>query len=191
MISATGGLRGPSRSSGVSSATKRKVAAYAGVAVGLVTIFGLVGWGASSLTALANDDSVSVIEVVTAPSSALAAREAGDGCSAGSGDLSTGKGVITALEYRYYLMRSGLAVRELMAPDAALPDAAVVQAGIDSVPLGTTHCVAVAEIGPNEFAATITEKRPGGKARTFKQRIGTVASPDGRVLIKTISEVGE
>ncbi|MFF0818391.1 hypothetical protein ACFYVR_25075 [Rhodococcus sp. NPDC003318] len=203
VISATGPLRDPEQvttpqreparvptSSPGSRPDRRRYATYAGLGLGIVTVVGLVGWGATSLIGLADDDS-SVANRVTTPAAAkpVVEESVADGCATGEGDTATGEGVITALEHRYYQMRSGQAVRELMAPDTQW-DVAQIQAGINSVPLGTTHCVKVTAIGPNAYSAQITERRPDGDS-TFKQRVGTVTSPDGRVLIKTISEVNE
>lgn len=164
---------------------------FAGVGAAAVAVVGVAMWGASSLIgAVTGDDDVH--SGAPAPATAAApttAAAVSDGpCSPGEGDQSSGEGVIAALEHRYYLLRDGGAVRELMATDAPLPDAATIQLGIDSVPLGTMHCLEVTAIGPNTYSAQITEIRPD-RRNEFKQRITTTTGPDGRVMIRSIEEV--
>jgi hypothetical protein len=151
-----------------------------------VAVVGMVGWGASALIGADGADVVGPAPVTAPPA---AAAVADDPCAPGEGDQLSGEGVITALEHRYYLLRDGGAARELMASDASLPSAAVIQQGIDSVPLGTTHCLEVTAIGPDTYSAQITEVRPD-RRNEFKQRITTTTAEDGRVLIRSIEEVG-
>lgn len=165
---------------------------YGGVGLAAVAVVGMAGWGVSALAgALSGHDDADfggrVPATATAAPTTAAAAE--DRCSPGEGDQVSGEGVIAALEHRYYLLRSGPAVRELMAPDAPLPDAATIQQGIDTVPLGTTHCLEVTTIGPNTYSAQITEVRPD-RPYEFKQRITTTTAEDGRVLIRSIEAVG-
>ncbi|WP_261379993.1 hypothetical protein [Rhodococcus rhodochrous] len=164
---------------------------YAGLGLAAVAVVGLAGWGITALVGGGDDDAEFgglVPDAATAAPTAAAAA-ADDPCSPGEGDQLSGEGVIAALEHRYYLLRSGESVRELMAPDAPLPDAAMIQQGIDTVPLGTTHCLEVTAIGPNTYSAQITEVRPD-RRNEFKQRITTTTAEDGRVMIRSIEEVG-
>ena len=164
---------------------------YAGLGLAAVAVVGLTGWGITALVGGGDDDADFgglVPDAATAAPTAAAAA-ADDPCSPGEGDQLSGEGVIAALEHRYYLLRSGESVRELMAPDAPLPDAAMIQQGIDTVPLGTTHCLEVTAIGPNTYSAQITEVRPD-RRNEFKQRITTTTAEDGRVMIRSIEEVG-
>ncbi|MFD6896916.1 hypothetical protein ACFWB0_20535 [Rhodococcus sp. NPDC060086] len=164
---------------------------YAGLGFAAVAVVGLAGWGITALVGGGDDDADFgglVPDIATAAPTAAAAA-ADDPCSPGEGDQLSGEGVIAALEHRYYLLRSGESVRELMAPDASLPDAAMIQQGIDTVPLGTTHCLEVTAIGPNTYSAQITEVRPD-RRNEFKQRITTTTAEDGRVMIRSIEEVG-
>lgn len=169
----------------------RKGLTYAGLGFAAVAVVGLAGWGITALVG-GGDDAADfgglVPDTATAAPTAAAAA-ADDPCSPGEGDQLSGEGVIAALEHRYYLLRSGESVRELMAPDASLPDAAMIQQGIDTVPLGTTHCLEVTSIGPNTYSAQITEVRPD-RRNEFKQRITTTTAEDGRVMIRSIEEVG-
>lgn len=163
---------------------------YAGTGLAAVAVVGTAVWGVSAL--FGGDDNPDFGGLVpdtatAAPTTAAAVAE--DPCSPDEGDQLSGEGVIAALEHRYYLLRSGPAVRELMATDAPLPDAATIQKGIDTVPLGTTHCLEVTAIGPNTYSAQITEVRPD-RRNEFKQRITTTTAEDGRVMIRSIEEVG-
>ncbi|MDJ0000101.1 hypothetical protein QM787_22330 [Rhodococcus ruber] len=163
---------------------------YGGVGLAAVAVVGITGWGVSALVGVVSgDDDADAGGVISASAAAAPTTAAEDPCSPGDGDQVSGEGVIAALEHRYYLLRSGPAVRELMAPDAPLPDAATIQRGIDTVPLGTTHCLEVTTIGPNTYSARITEVRPD-RPYEFKQRITTTTAQDGRVLIRSIEAVG-
>lgn len=164
-----------------------KELSYAGLAA--VGVVGLAGWGLTALVGGGDDDADFGGLVPDTATAAPTAAAADDPCSPGEGDQLSGEGVIAALEHRYYLLRSGESVRELMAPDAPLPDAAMIQQGIDTVPLGTTHCLEVTAIGPNIYSAQITEVRPD-RRNEFKQRITTTTAEDGRVMIRAIEEVG-
>lgn len=163
--------------------------AYAGLGLAAVAVMGLAGWGITALVGGGDDDADFGGLVPDTATAAPTAAAADDPCSPGEGDQLSGEGVIAALEHRYYLLRSGESVRELMAPDAPLPDAAMIQQGIDTVPLGTTHCLEVTAIGPNTYSAQITEVRPD-RRNEFKQRITTTTAEDGRVMIRSIEEVG-
>lgn len=162
---------------------------YAGLGLAAVAVVGLAGWGITAFVDGGDDDADFGGLVPDAATAAPTAAAADDPCSPGEGDQLSGEGVIAALEHRYYLLRSGESVRELMAPDALLPDAAMIQQGIDTVPLGTTHCLEVTAIGPNTYSAQITEVRPD-RRNEFKQRITTTTAEDGRVMIRSIEEVG-
>lgn len=162
---------------------------YGGVGIAAVAVVGMVGWGASSLIGTDGADVAGPAPVTATTATSAAAAVADDPCAPGEGDQLSGEGVITALEHRYYLLRDGGAARELMASDASLPSAAVIQQGIDSVPLGTTHCLEVTAIGPDTYSAQITEVRPD-RRNELKQRITTTTAEDGRVLIRSIEEVG-
>lgn len=112
-------------------------------------------------------------------------------CESGPGDASSGPGVIAAFQYAYYALRSGAAVRATVTPDNSLVTEAGMQQGINTIPPGTTHCVDITEIGPNEYSAKVTETRPNGESITYKQRVVTAMMPDGRTLISKIGGVKE
>lgn len=190
MVAAVDGGRRPARQA-IPAPTASPVGRgllYGGIAV--IATVGVIGWGASALIGTDDADFAGLAPVTeSTPATETAATAVADNpCSPGEGDQLSGEGVIAALEHRYYLLRDGSAARELMAPDAALPTAAAIQQGIDSVPLGTTHCLKVTAIGPDTYSAQITEVRPD-RRNEFKQRITTTTAPDGRVLIRSIEEV--
>lgn len=193
VVAAVDGGRRPARqtapppSSGSQSPVGRGLL-YGGIGVAAIAVVGLVGWGASALIGTDDADLAGPAPATAPPVTAAAVAVADDPCSPGEGDQLSGEGVIAALEHRYYLLRDGGAARELMASDASLPNAAAIQQGIDSVPLGTTHCLEVTAIGPDTYSAQITEVRPD-RRNEFKQRITTTTAPDGRVLIRSIEEV--
>lgn len=62
--------------------------------------------------------------------------------------------------------------------------AEVIDAGIATIPQGSEHCVSVTPQG-DRFGVVITETRPGGEVRTYRQLV-TVADRDGRTVITEI-----
>jgi len=106
----------------------------------------------------------------------------------GSGGTDSGPAVIFAFQYAYYVQRSADLARAMAARDAAVPTDAEIQQGIDSVPVGTTHCVA---INPGAFAGqyrvVVTEHRPGQAPVSYNPQLVSVADEGGRTLITSIS----
>ncbi|MFE3105342.1 hypothetical protein [Nocardia tengchongensis] len=102
------------------------------------------------------------------------------------GGTDSGPGVILAFEAAYYLDRSGTKAREMTTAEAALPPAAAIQSGIDSVPRGTTHCVTITDAGNDSYAVDLTETRPDTGTSIYRQTI-TTTHRDGRVLITGIT----
>lgn len=162
----------------------------------VVAVGGGIWWGASIVSSLGESSPDITAIVSSTPTAAAdatataAAKPVSNACTPGEGDRKSGEGVITALEHAYYKLRSGQAVRDLMVANSSLPDAATIQAGIDSVPVGTAYCLEVTAIGPNTYSAQITEVRPTEQSQ-FKQRISTWTEPDGTVRVRSIDEVGE
>ncbi|MBC7302467.1 MAG: hypothetical protein H5T78_16180, partial [Nocardia sp.] len=74
--------------------------------------------------------------------------------------------------------------RTLLTADAAAPSAAAIQAGIDSTPVGTTHCV---EITPGAFAGQylvkITAFRPDSAPSTYTPQLVGTAQIGTKTLI--------
>ncbi|WP_157171920.1 hypothetical protein [Nocardia higoensis] len=106
----------------------------------------------------------------------------------GSGGTDSGPAVIFAFQYAYYVQRSAELARAMVAPNASVPTDEEIQQGIDSVPVGTIHCVA---INPGAFAGqyrvVVTEHRPGQTPVSYNPQLVSVADSGGRTLITSIS----
>ncbi|MFQ6397155.1 hypothetical protein ACLMAJ_27300 [Nocardia sp. KC 131] len=107
--------------------------------------------------------------------------------SAESGGTTSGPDAVLSFQYGYYVERSGERAREVVAPEAAVSPASVIQRGIDSIPVGTTHCVRVVTITESRYLVEITEYRPGGVPATYNKQTVTTAVVDGRTLITGIA----
>ena len=125
---------------------------------------------------------------VTPPALATAPTTETDptACRTDPGDQKSGPGVIAAFEHAYYVTRSGTAVRALTTPDTSLPANEKIQAGIDTVPTGTTHCVRVTPISAGIYSVALTETRPGQPPAQFPQTI-TAKELDGRWFVDVIN----
>ncbi|MGQ4596365.1 hypothetical protein [Nocardia sp. R6R-6] len=104
----------------------------------------------------------------------------------GTGSADSGPDVILAFQHAYYVARSGAVARSSTAPDAAVPPVAVIDAGIASVPVGTTHCVMITAMLDGRYDVVITELRPDSANRTYRQFV-TVATSAGRSSIVKIA----
>ncbi len=106
----------------------------------------------------------------------------------GAGGFDSGPAVILAFQYAYYVDRSGEHVRATTTSDAAVQAADAIQRGIDSIPSGTTHCVAIT---PGAFAGqylvVVTEYRPGQQPVTYNPQIVTTTKDGSRTLISAIA----
>ncbi|MFI7004735.1 hypothetical protein [Nocardia sp. NPDC050175] len=104
------------------------------------------------------------------------------------GGFDSGPGAIFAFQHAYYVTRSGEEARAATTPDAAVEPADAIQRGIDTVPAGTTYCVAIT---PGAFAGqymvVVTENRPGRTPVTYNPQLVTTTKDEGRTLISAIS----
>ncbi|OMQ28592.1 hypothetical protein [Rhodococcus sp. D-1] len=125
---------------------------------------------------------------VTPPALATAPTTETDptACRTDLGDQKSGPGVIAAFEHAYYVTRSGTAVRALTTPDTSLPSKERIQAGIDTVPTGTTHCVRITPIAAGIYSVALTEMRPGQPPAQFPQTIAT-KELDGHWFVDVIN----
>lgn len=125
---------------------------------------------------------------VTPPALATAPTTETDptACRTDPGDQKSGPGVIAAFEHAYYVTRSGTAVRALTTPDTSLPTKEKIQAGIDTVPTGTTHCVRITPIAAGIYSVALTEMRPGQPPAQFPQAI-TTKEFDGRWFVDVVN----
>ncbi|MFD3743589.1 hypothetical protein [Nocardia sp. NPDC058633] len=101
-----------------------------------------------------------------------------------AGGTESGVAAILAFQHAYYVARSGDQARTLVSSDAVAPSAAAIQAGIDSTPVGTTHCV---EISPGAFAGQylvkITAFRPDSAPSTYTPQLVETAEFGAKTLI--------
>ncbi|MEV6137456.1 hypothetical protein AB0L63_15590 [Nocardia sp. NPDC051990] len=107
--------------------------------------------------------------------------------SAEPGGTDSGPAAILAFQYAYYVERSAEQVRAVVAPDSNISSATVIQHGIDTIPLGTTHCVRIQTVTDNRYSVEVTEYRPGGAPATYNMQTVTTAVVDGRTLIASIA----
>ncbi|WP_141810129.1 hypothetical protein [Nocardia bhagyanarayanae] len=109
----------------------------------------------------------------------------------GDGGTDSGPDAIFAFQYAYYVTRSAEHARTVVAPNASVPTVEAIQHGIDSIPAGTTHCVAIT---PGAFAGqyrvVITENRPGRDPMTYNAQLVSVARAGDRTLITGIAAAG-
>lgn len=153
----------------------------------LIVVVALLGWFTLRLLSLNDErtqeriaDETGTSETaptldVTPPALASAPMTETDAtaCRTDPGDQKSGPGVIAAFEHAYYVTRSGTAVRALTTPDTSLPAKEKIQAGIDTVPTGTTHCVRITPIAAGIYSVALAEMRPGQASAQFPQTITT------------------
>ncbi|MEV6276867.1 hypothetical protein [Nocardia sp. NPDC051832] len=105
----------------------------------------------------------------------------------GVGGVDSGPGAIFAFQYAFYVDRSAEKARVHLAPDAAVSSVEAMQQGIDSVPAGTTHCVAVTESAfVGQYIVVVTEHRPDGHAFTYNAQLVVTERNGGKTLITAI-----
>ncbi|MFF2084370.1 hypothetical protein ACFVVM_11360 [Nocardia sp. NPDC058176] len=110
--------------------------------------------------------------------------------SNGPGGTDSGIAAILAFQHAYYVARSGDEARTLVASNAALPSGAAIQAGIDTIPVGTTHCLDIAP-GPaaGQYLVTITEFRPDAVPIVYNPQLVDTAAVGTKTLITSIGPV--
>ena len=171
-----------------------------GAVVAVAAVAGAVSWAAlaadeAETSTPGAPSTTQKSEVVTptpvvnsdpAESLSAAPRSKANQCHSDRGDQKTAAGVIAAFEHAYYVLRSGEAARALTTPGSPLPTADKIQAGIDTVPLGTSYCLRAIETTNDHYTVVLTETRPGEPATQFTQTI-TTTHIDGRWLIDLIA----
>ncbi|MFE3444972.1 hypothetical protein ACFXNW_18225 [Nocardia sp. NPDC059180] len=111
---------------------------------------------------------------------AVAALEAGTRARSGAE-------AIAAFVAAFYDVRNGGLALKMVAPEAAVGNAASIQARIDAVPPGTAYCAWIEALLPGWYHLELVEYRPGQPTVVWRQRIATT-STDGRALIIAIIE---
>ncbi|WP_067564399.1 hypothetical protein [Nocardia acidivorans] len=105
----------------------------------------------------------------------------------GPGSTKSGPDVILALQNRYYVERNGERVHEMFAPDATAPSVADIQAGIDSIPVGTKYCV---QIMPGPFGGqhimVVSETHPDNSSKVWPPQLVMTSTSGDRTLIASI-----
>ncbi|MFB7875081.1 hypothetical protein ACFC06_07475 [Nocardia sp. NPDC056064] len=107
--------------------------------------------------------------------------------SAEAGGTDSGPDVVLAFQYAYYVTRSGTEARAVVTPDAEVAPAAVIQRGIDTIPVGTTHCVRITTVADDRFTVEVTEFRPAGAPATYTKQSVRTALVGERTLITGIA----
>lgn len=107
--------------------------------------------------------------------------------SAEQGGTMSGPDAVLAFQYAYYVTRSGEQAWKVVAPNATVSSAALIQTGINSIPAGTKHCVRIVTVSDNVYSVEVTESRPGGAPETYNKQMVTTAVVDGRTLITGIA----
>ncbi|MBC7299627.1 MAG: hypothetical protein H5T78_01600 [Nocardia sp.] len=107
--------------------------------------------------------------------------------SAEAGGTDSGPDAVLAFQYAYYVTRSGAQARAVVTPDADVSPAAVIQRGIDTIPVGTTHCVRITTVAPDRFTVEVTEFRPAGAPATYTKQSVRTAQVGDRTLITGIA----
>ncbi|MFI6779194.1 hypothetical protein [Nocardia sp. NPDC050412] len=105
-----------------------------------------------------------------------------------AGDTHSLPGVIAAFEHAYYRQRSAETALGLVAPEAGLTVEGLA-AGIASIPIGTTHCVAITPIAEGTAEVHLVERHPDGQRIDYLQLINVGSAPDG-VVITNIQKRG-
>ncbi|MFE6921162.1 hypothetical protein ACFVAV_08970 [Nocardia sp. NPDC057663] len=107
--------------------------------------------------------------------------------SAEAGGTGSGPDAVLAFQYAYYVNRSGEQARAMTAPGADVSPAAVIQRGIDSIPVGTTHCVRITTVAADRYTVEVTEFRPAGAPATYTKQSVRTALVGDRTLITGIA----
>ncbi|MEH6793398.1 MAG: hypothetical protein V7694_04605 [Rhodococcus sp. (in: high G+C Gram-positive bacteria)] len=187
IASATGPARSgvPSSSPRVPRSRRRAVAA-AGAAVVFVAVAAAVLFSGGD-----SEPDTTATDTIAASSVAPTTVAAGPDCSMPTGDQNSGPGVIAAFEHAYYVQRSGAAAHTLVSPNAPASAPFTVEANLDAgiatVPVGTTYCLDIDPLRTGSYTLTLTESGPNGPGTQYRQRI-TTDQVDGRYVIAAIEQ---
>lgn len=94
-----------------------------------------------------------------------------------------GAAAIAGFEWGYYVLRDGARARDHVAPNARVGSAERLdREGIDTLPVGTTHCVLTKKVADGLYVVDVWERRPDGSTEHYPQTIRTAATPDGALI---------
>ena len=182
-----------------------RVAVIGAVAAVAVLVIGGGAIAASAFGGGDDDAPMNVAEIAPATTSTAAtsqtptssvpqswcspSTEAGVVRGSGPGGTGSGPDAILAFDHAYYVERNGAKARALLVSDAQVKSATAeeLQAGIDTVPAGTEHCVEIRATEPNTFAVTLEQRYLDG-SRVSGRQIVKVTDVGGRTLITSIGK---
>lgn len=173
------------------------------VVAGAVLVFRPAGGGDESLVDGMSTMLTTTSEASTAPETTAAAEpapavdpaacpesnEPGTWSGRRPGGSANGVDAIFGFQHAYYVERSAAAARTLTAPDAAVGSVEKLQAGIDTIPVGATHCLRITETAPDTYRVVLTQRSPGLPADVWVQTVRT-QNEGGRTLIASIKGEG-
>ncbi|MGY1960855.1 hypothetical protein [Nocardia gipuzkoensis] len=157
------------------------------LAVGLAVATVLVG---ACLRRISDQPDMTAVLPTHTASPPPSARQAPSGACTGlpgqtvtdtAGDTHSLAGTIAAFEHAYYVQRSAQTALRLVAPEAGLALESLA-AGIASIPIGTTHCVAITPIAETTAEVHVVERRPDGQRIDYLQLINTRRDHDHMVI---------
>ncbi|WP_040786042.1 hypothetical protein [Nocardia pneumoniae] len=163
---------------------------WAALAATVAVMIGVVAVGADDTrdaggplraTAVAPSVTSSAVGACTGLSGTVVTDRPGD-------TTATVAGVIAAFEAAYYIDRNAETAMRLLAPESGIA-ADGLAAGIASIPLGTTHCVAVTLISESTANVHVVELRPDRQRMDYLQLINTRPGESG-LLISNIQRQG-
>ena len=181
---------GPARS-GVPSSAPRLPRSRRRAFAALGTVVCAAVAAAVLLSGVDSEPDTTASETIVSSSVAPTTVAAGPDCSMPTGDQNSGPGVIAAFEHAYYVQRSGAAAHALVSPNAPAIAPFTVEANLDAgiatVPAGTTYCLDIDPLRTGSYTLTLTESGPNGPGTQYRQRI-TTDQVDGRYVIAAIEQ---
>lgn len=105
------------------------------------------------------------------------------------GGTTSGPAAIKAFEYAYFVQRSGVKAREVVAPLAAMPTTAQIQSGIDTdLSPGTRHCLKITDRTGGVWGVELTMLPPAGAAPQVLHLVISTAVVEGRHVITAMTK---
>ncbi|PPJ27799.1 hypothetical protein C5E45_16515 [Nocardia nova] len=106
-----------------------------------------------------------------------------------AGKTDTIAGLIATFEADYYIERSAAKAIQLVTSETGITEQGLAD-GIASIPMGTTHCVAITPLTTNTATAHLVELHPDGRRVDYLQVVNTIPGPGGGLLISHVQEQG-